>query len=47
MTIARKIFTRTVVLAMLAVVLLGGVCAECKEGGMYQGGGDSQPHWRR
>lgn len=38
---------RFVALAFLAV-LVGGLAADCGgEGGLYQGGGDSQPHHRR
>jgi hypothetical protein len=33
--------------AALLTVLLAGVSASCSEGGMYQGGGDSAPSWRR
>lgn len=34
--------------AALLALLLGGVAADCGgEGGMYQGGGDSEPGWRR
>lgn len=39
---------RAVVAALLAVLLLGGVAAECSgDGGhgMHQGGSDSEPHW--
>lgn len=40
---------RLMMLALLAVLLLGGVCADCfgNEGGTYQGGSDSEPHYRR
>lgn len=41
-----RIRTRAVVLALLAVLALGGVSASCDEGGMYQGPGDSAPRWR-
>lgn len=51
MTHALKIRSRQlkmIMLSMIAVVALGGLAAECGgEGGMYQGGGDSEPGWRR
>lgn len=38
---------RWAALALLAAILLGGVAAGCAdEGGMYQGGSDSEPGWR-
>lgn len=34
--------------AALLALLLGGVAADCSgEGGMYQGGSDSVPGWRK
>lgn len=52
MTFAKLMITKKFilqVLAMLAVTaLVLGVCADCSgEGGMYQGGGDSAPSWRK
>lgn len=39
---------KMIFLAMIAAVALGGLAADCGgEGGMYQGGGDSEPGWRR
>lgn len=39
---------RVTVLALLAVLLIGGVAADCNgENGMYQGGSDNVPGWRR
>ncbi len=38
---------RTVRVLLVVVITLGGLAAGCSnEGGMYQGGGDSQPGWR-
>lgn len=45
-SIGRRITVRLLALAAVTV-LLGGVTANCtREGGMYQGGGDSAPGWR-
>lgn len=45
MTLSLK--RRTIVAVLAAVLTLGGLAAGCdNEGGMYQGGGDSQPGWR-
>ena len=38
--------TRFIAAGLLAV-LLSGVAASCGEEGMYQGGGDSAPGWRK
>lgn len=51
MELTRMLFTRKfakIVLAWLIItVAVLGVCADCGgEGGMYQGGGDSEPGWR-
>lgn len=46
-SIGRRVTARLLALAAVAV-LLGGVAADCSgDGGMYQGGGDSAPGWRR
>lgn len=51
MELTRMIFTKRFVLQLLAWALITvavlGVCADCKEGGTYQGGGDSVPYHRR
>lgn len=47
MTIARQIFSKRFAAMVAAVVLTFGVAAQCSEGGTYQGGGDSVPHYRR
>ncbi len=52
MELTRMLFTRKfakIVLTWLIItVSVLGVCAECQknEGGMWQGGGDSEPGWR-
>lgn len=44
----RSIGRRTAAALTLLAALLAGVAADCAgEGGMYQGGSDSAPGWRR
>lgn len=53
MTIARMMITKRFALMLMAwvaiTVLTLGVAASCpkSEGGMWQGGSDSEPGWRR
>jgi hypothetical protein len=51
MTYALKFRSRQLKMIMLSVVAafaFAGLAADCGgEGGMYQGGGDSEPGWRR
>lgn len=42
MTITR----RNLIALLIAALAILGVAASCEEGGMYQGGGDSAPHYR-
>lgn len=40
------IFTRRFAAWALVLAAVFGVTASCEEGGMYQGGSDSEPGWR-
>lgn len=45
MFVTRK-FVKIVAAWMIVTAAMLGVCAQCTEGGTYQGGGDSEPHYR-
>lgn len=44
MVLDRRFWKLALFWAMITAVAL--VAAKCGESGMYQGGGDSEPHWR-